>query len=859
MMLRKRLRHSLATILSLLLMVGISFQSAVAQTPTADESRALEDYLRRLDLELIIVKQLEQKLARTLDAGERARLADRLARAYAAQLLNPQPAPESEQDIQKSAKRLIEIYPELENPLLRVAIHHATFQQVNLDFWEWWYSGGAPDLNQKVTEELRELVGDLLQLKRRVETRRKELALNAQFGNRTDLSGMENLENLENVLMHTQYLIGWTSYFRSIIEREDRRERLETSEHHFREFLQIEPEKVLMELTVSWFDFDSGWTARGLIGLALCKQAQGQPDASQKCFDLLSQANQEKLDQIIPIWKLKGLLLDQQIQQALSLARSLEKSASTRLESRVRFWETAARGGLSLSSSESHDASRLIQLAFLGLMRDKQVDMIRRLIDEHNIRLPEDNFLGNWVAGYLLFVDAELTHDRDKFRLARERLEKALSVAPAETNEADKARCRFFLAWVHFRNRQFEKAEQEFQQVVNLLRTEDRAIAAQAHWYRIQSLMEISRKSPRETNAAFTAMDQMLRWFPDSAMTERIEFEKMKLNLRSLPDDEAVSRLQTISRDRVSYVDVLYDLVQRQYRVWLSATQRGPPDQAAFDKLSQWEREYRIHPDSTAARRLRAMLLVIDAQLRRNNSDESLAVKELLEVATRFANQLGNTTSPLYLEYKYYNFLFAERHGSPDAEALANWLLGHARNTRYENSALVFLAQQSKQRMTNDQSTAEQLQPDIAVYRRLLEVSGDSDDALKKSSNSRIAAFQLALLYAETENWEDADELNQRLIDLFPRNPDFLLAAARVKMKLEQFESARAIWRILAGGVKAGEDVWYESKHQLAVCVARNATESALKLIRQTRQLSPGLPDKWKRSFDSLESSLNRQ
>lgn len=835
MMLRNHTRHCLATILSVLLCVGISFQSAVAQTPTADESRALEDYLRRLDLELIIMKQLEQKFARTLDAGERARLADRLARAYAAQLLNPQSTPETEKDIQKSAKRLIEISPELENPLLRVAIHHATYQQVNLDFYEWWYSGGAPDLKQKVTEELRELVGDLLQLKRRVETRRKELALNAQFGNRTDLPGMENLEN---VLMHTQYLIGWTSYFRSIIERKDRREQLETSEHHFREFLQIEPEKVLMELTVSWFDFDSGWTARGLIGLALCKQAQGQPDASQKCFDLLSQANQEKLDQIIPIWKLKGLLFDQQIQQALSLARSLEKSASTRLESRVRFWETAARGGLSLSSSESHDASRLVQLAFIGLMRDKQADTIRRLIEEYNVGLPDDNFLGNWIAGYLLFVDAELTHDADKFRMAQERLEKALSVAPQETNESDKARCRFYLGWVHFRNRQFEKAEQEFQQVVNLLRSEDRTIAAQAHWYRLQSLIEISRKSPRKTNAAFTAMDQMLRWFPDSPMTERIEFEKMKLNLRSLPDGEAVSRLQTISRDHISYVDVLYDLVKRQYRVWLSATQRGRP--AAFDKLSQWEREYRLHPDSTADRRLRAMLLVIDAQLRRNNADESLAVKELLEVATRFANQLGNTTSPLYLDYKYYNFLFAERHGLPDAEALANWLLEHARDTRYKKAALVFLAQQSKTRIENE-STAEQLQRVIAVYRRLLEVSGDSPEELKKSQNSRIAAFQLALAFAKTKNWEGADELNQRLIDVFPNNRNFLLAAARVKMKLEQFESARAIWRKLAGSVEAGEDVWYESKHQLAVCVARNDPESALKLIRQTRQLSPDL------------------
>ena len=370
-----------------------NFVTAQDLSPT--ESLRLENYLNRMNLDRLVAAHLRQRLATTEDADERKMLAEKLANVYATQLLDPK-ANQEPSETKADANRLFAIYPDLDSPLLRVAIMHARYQQANLDFHQWWYAAQPTGSRQNITDLLRDLIQDLLQLKQRMENRRNELTVSEQFGNPTHSQG---LETIENVLIHTQYLIGWSTYFRSVVERGNQAEWLAISEDHFRDFLQIERTKLIVEVAESWFDFDSGWTARGLIGLALCKEAQNQLAASRKCFELLTNANRKSLNEVMPLWKLKSALFAERVTTALQLAQQFKASTTLSADSRVRYWTTACRGGMALLSSGSNDARRLVQLAMAGLTREMQADIIQELVTEYNIRLPSDNFLGNWIQG----------------------------------------------------------------------------------------------------------------------------------------------------------------------------------------------------------------------------------------------------------------------------------------------------------------------------------------------------------------------------------------------------------------------------------------------------------------------------
>jgi hypothetical protein len=71
-------------------------------------------------------------------------------------------------------------------------------------------------------------------------------------------------------------------------------------------------------------------------------------------------------------------------------------------------------------------------------------------------------------------------------------------------------------------------------------------------------------------------------------------------------------------------------------------------------------------------------------------------------------------------------------------------------------------------------------------------------------------------------------------------------------------EAALPFWRKLNSGVQAGSDLWYESKYQLIVGLASSDPDAAGKIYRQTRRLSPELPQKWRLPFEQLEEKLGK-
>lgn len=827
----------------------------VARQDNGDAER-VESYLEGLGLNELLVAYVEQQLEREVDGQLRKQFAAHLAELYTQQLLSPSGSESQSLKWQLKAQRLVQIYPDLDDPVLQIALLHARYQTVNNDFEAWWQARHLPAKRQKLQESFRQLIRDMLQLKRRMETQRRELAIARDVDSENRNLVEIRLARVDNVLLHSQYLIGWASYFRAIVEPENATEWLSMSESHFRGFLQIEPDKSLLEVSRQWLDFEDSWTSRGLIGLAVCKQAQRLPAISRHCFQLAATASDRGMEDLLDVWNLRGLVYSDQLAAAAELIDA--GTAADDTSSSSSFWVAVVKNGAAVSGQDPAIGSRMIRDGLVGLVRRRQAGLIRELIADLNIKLESHDFLTLWISGFLAFDDAEQHDDKNKREEAKIRLTQSLELATDQVHHADVARCEFLLASLRFRDREFAVAEPMFARVVNALKESDQSVAAQAMWLRIQSLVELCRQEPRRSSQAFAMMDQMLRMFPDSPQVDRIEFEKLKLNLQNVPDDEAIRRLERIGPDNEFRTDARYEMIQRQHRLWLDSVRRGHPDKDLLETLVRWESEYRSDANATIPRKLKLLLLVIDARMRDTPTDTAV-VKGLLDSADMLAQSHRDSQEELYLEYQYYRFLYLQQANIVDAMTQAEWIVKNAAGTRYEQSALIFLSQQWEQQVDDVEVDREQLSKGIEIYRRLSETAGAEPTQLKNSRNSRVAASRLAELLVQQESWIDADRLYAKLLESFPDDQNYLAASARCQTRLGRFDLAEPIWRRLAAGVEAGTDLWYESKYELAVCVARNDPPDAAKLVRQTIRLSPEMPDLWRAKFTALQTTFNNE
>lgn len=845
--------------LSLLLAVAFCFSSSMVDAQYVDsvEAAEVESYLSSLGLDSLHVEFLEKQIERELDREKRTKLAMRLAELYTQQLISPSTTYEQSLQWQLKARQLTQIYPNIDDPVLQIAIFHARYQSVFNDFEIWWQGGAVGGKKLTIADSLRQLVRDLLQLDHRMESVRRELTVDMQFSRDQGGPLESKLARAENVLLHTKYLVGWASYFRALVQPENRTEWLMMADNNFRGFLQIAPNKPLIDVEKSWFDFENVWTSRALIGLALAKHARDQQYLSDYCFELARKdKNTKNIGKLIEVWQLKGLAYSNQIEKASALIGQKLDEESAQVSS--AFWVATIENGAVFKAKAPQLAREMIRKGLTGLARQRQSNLIADTMDELNLRLQGNDFTTLWISGLLDFSEAELTSDRNKFESAKIRLAQAISAANNETNKHDIARCKFLLATIRFRNREYDAVETMYASIADALRHVDRATAAQATWRRAQSLIEVSRKDSRRASQAFAVMDQFVREFPESPMVRRVEFEKLRLNIQPLPDDEAVRQLRRIEPNSAHYLEARYEMVQRQYRSWSDANKRNRPEDILLKSLIETEDEYFASLNASGPRRLRLRLLVIDALLRQDPVPLS-PLTERLELAEQIAESNRTTQEELYLEYRFLRFRYLQTADPSLAIDEAKWVKRNAIGKPYEQTALIFLASKFNEQFSNSELDRPELIEGIRIYQRLVEINGDEPEKLKSSTNARVASVRLGELYSQMENWINADAIYSKLVKSFPNNPGYLASSARAKMNLGNKGVALPIWRKLSLGVDAGTELWYESKFQLAVCVAENDRESAAKLTKQTLNLSPEMPQEWAKKYNDLQVKLNSE
>ena len=259
----------------------------------AKENAKVESYLRDIQTESLLVEHLESGTATETNIQIRQKLASRLLTLYAQNMMSGKKVVGV--NWREKAERLLTTYPDLETPTIRIATLQAKYVENEIQFQDWWKYGQDVNQKSKLTEKWRTLESQLKSIGRILELRYQSQIAEAQSQNQSPDS--QELLQTEGLLLHTNYLLGWTSYFAGVLVSEEQKSLMKQADAQFREFLQIDPNKALSTLDSSWFDFSSRWQTRSFVGLSMVQRGLNYPNQAKFCFEMIDAHAQTQLDQ----------------------------------------------------------------------------------------------------------------------------------------------------------------------------------------------------------------------------------------------------------------------------------------------------------------------------------------------------------------------------------------------------------------------------------------------------------------------------------------------------------------------------------------------------------------------------------
>lgn len=837
---------------------GAFGQTEISLQQKQTESEAVEDYLKSLLLDELVIEHLEIETSREVDRKSRQRMAARLVNEYAQRMMSGRNLTGS--DWQSKAELLLQTYPELSTSTIRIAILQSKYIHGEQTFRKWWGDGRAEKLRVEQADRWHQLGNELETLNRQLNLDYEDQVAMLQATTENKDAQSQRLARLDGLLLHTDYLIGWSSYFLGVLTPENRRQLMLNSDSHFRTFLQIEPKETLTGVSSEWFDFSSDWNARALVGLAMCQRGLNHPLQSQYCFKLIeNHATSQQTRELRFVWDLNSRIYVDEVSAAQEIVDSMGEARHISDSGRTAFWRATLDSSVATRSRAPVISERLFRAGLTGLARQFDAPRITNFLEANRINITGADFFSLWIGGFLVFHDAETNNDVDKYDEAELKLIAALASAGEKTNPLDVARCQFVLARIRYHNRDYETASRAFLDCSKSFDHIAPELAAESQWLAVRSLSEHSRNHTRSLIKANRAIDQLMRRFPGSTFAKRAEFERLRLNVASLPADKAIDRLKRIGPKDTNYPLVVNEIVKIRYQSWLDAHRvKSESEPRTFEALLNAESEYEQLAGGSDESKLKSQLLVVDAMLR---SDPIVleTIRNRMDRAQTKAEASGSN-SPVYREYRYYRFLLANRAGDQQrASAQAQWLTEHAQGTQYEKSAMTQLAQLADQRLQSQSNpTQDELKEVTTIFSKLVGLLGSSESELKSSPNARVAFARLAALKLECGSTDEAIEMLVSLNKLFPNHKSYLRQFASTYTESKHYPEAIPIWQKLVRGVDPGSDVWFESKYNLAVCLFHvGRHEEARQLHEQTRRLSPELPKTWVEPFNELSALLS--
>lgn len=836
--------------------------------PNLDESLQIEEYLRSLDLDNLVIEQLEKATAQETDPDERRILAKRLGTVYADQLMY-QPNPPVR--YQTGLDKLLQTYPELSTFTIRLALLQAQYSTAEKQFFDWWYEGRDLKLQTSVLTTFTRVESELRAINGKLESDYQERLANIQtFAENRDNESKRMLQT-ENLLLHSNYLLGWSSYFRGILDSSSRKQLMKQSDGYFRNFLQIEPDVILNDVDAKWFDYSSDWNVRGLIGLSMCQRALNHDGQADYCLKLVeTNAINQRDWELRFAWKMNSRIFLDDFSDIQNVFQEVESSRELSKSGRIAFWGEALKASKALASNQLDPAvvTKIQSRSLAGLAKLFQAELIESFMRENDIEVSESDFRSTWVRGYLDFYKSEQVakgeHKDRLMGLANERLSKAIDLADGTTDPHELLCCQFLKAKLQLKNKNHLEAARDLERVSLSIHSFDVELAAEAQWLAIIGYSEFAKLEPRNIFQAIRAIDQANIRFPGSKMAKRATFEKLKINNSRLSIEQAIANLEKIKPASVNYKSSCREIVELRYRNWNQAFQSDEPAvEKRYAALNDEVQRYCQLIGVDENQKLRAMMLSIDSALKSAKPEQA---RKQLNFAKNYANQLS-TQSSEYGEFRFYQLRLAIlENDESQIESESNWQSVHGKGTNREASALIQLAKLADTRLasfskTNIQSVdkTKLIENAIKQYDRLVQFTGSSQEDLTRSANARVAYSRLAELKGMVGKNEDAIRIFLKLNQAFPKQVNYIQSLASTYASSEQYELAMPMLKRLIAGVTPGSDSWFEAKLLLSECLlATNQVDDARKLVDQTIRLGGDMPASWTERFEALRERLEQ-
>ena len=815
----------------------------------------LEQWLEQRGLDTVLMQQLQSRLESTSDADKRTQVARRLANLYAKELLNGE-GPANE--LIKRTRDLIAIYPQFESGRLRVAMLHARYLESETQFRD-WIENGAPsqarvELQKTLTELDDDLSGAILALSNRSEELFAAQQLDGTPSRLQREVGSER-QQVDAETLHCQFLAGWTRYFRALSASKERQQILEKSELGFREFLQLDPQTVLSDFDSRWFDFSSAWHVRATAGLAAIAIARRDESQSNYLYKLLdSNAISRDGREAVIRFRFLAHCYCGQYAEAANVLRASDAIGAMSREGKIRLWATV------LKTSKVMGLPEVQQIALAGLTRNMAGELLVEQLTDVGLKSIQDKALKEkrfeifWIAGYAEFWKS-IEGDEIAAEKANDLLSKAIQFSSDETNAIDQARCRYLLAWLTLKDRNFPQAIQAFSEVATQLETADPQLASESAWLAASASIDFAKQNPAQISETWNRLEHFVRSWPDSPHALRARFEKLRIELRSMPAKDAIGRLEEIDEADENYSAAISEMVAQRFRIW-----ERQPNESTLNRLRQSSEAVQISDQTNSLQKTRAGFLLTGAVLKSENADLD-EVASLLQRCDRWLGQVKEPEQAI-VELLYYRWQLQQRRGDSEAAlTTVSELVQRGRNTRFEIPALIELAKDRDAKIdekTEKAVTKEAIEQAILVYQQLSDRLGREPEQLRASANSRIAYARLGELKQMAGRDNESETIFQTLVATFPDQAGFLRSLAIAKSKRDA-TAASDIWRRLASGSTAGSDLWYESKLELAKGLSEDDHDAAASLIRQTIQLGGELPPRWQEEYGAMLFELSDQ
>ena len=854
----------------------VSFRSAMVwavlavagllcQSSTADDVAL---WLESRGFDRLLVEHLESKLP-SLTEEQQVEGATRLARLYARLLLDPRDA-DDRVWLESRGGQLLEVIPPGQADDLRVELLNGRYLSAE-DVAE-RHRLRLDDLGEatKAIESLDGIAAELQVIRARALIEVKNAARSVDRGTPyRATSRRQRLARQEQLLRRTEYLLGWALVYRAWLA--DDPQSAEDAQEMFASVLDLESNQIDPEL-VSLDRRSEEAVAWSVLGMAFSRSMTRTSTTAMRWLDLLEvERVPEAVSEVLPAWRLAFLLEADELSR-VSLV--LDEFAAEGRTVPTTWWRLVAVHTLERGTPE---AQAIADRAIAALASRNALDHLYDLVERYGDTLAgESGFALAYARGVLAYKAAQdLTNEqeplsneaRELYRRAAVQLEHAMAEDDRDQWSDAIAGCASLLGWCRWYEGDLDSARAAFlESAGDGLDADDE----EAFWMAIVSEDRRIRESAGAESEAVLAelIDEYMQRWPGGVRAGTLTVRRIE---DAVPSLDAVDELMRLDPEDPAWDAAQFRAAQMLYELFTDRTGSVRAEAGsqyltvALPLLSADADDARRDPAAAGrcmARARRVLEVALDPELLRLVAAEAAlaAVEDRgdfpMAVPEGFEAELG---------YRRLQIALA-LDDVVDAERLGNELLQMAYDELWTRLAARALFRYSIDRW-NAAGPSDDVREDL---RRISEWGG----RILSEHSSLVAALEAPGMLAVAANvahaglarWELSadDELGDRvwviyghLLELHPKNQQFLRGRALLSPLMGDRDEAMRCWRILLAGTTAGSGPWFEARtHQVELLLEQDP-ERARQVLQQHRVLYPDWgPSPWGERLQTMHRRI---